>query len=224
MGTLNNEAPGLVRGGQHPGIRPLFHSRREIALIKDKSLLPGFGVLNAGTVLGTAIDGSVVPSPQDDGSVDAVDAARARLLADVASSDTTLLLSEADAAKFRVGQDVVINNLTPEYEDLGAITAISAPVNGQVTITFTNAISAAVFTTANRAALSHKTAASTPFYASSCILDKDVDTGVESSTAAAVPVSVVFRNAMLYSVWLSGMSAKAITDLGATQDGVHTII
>lgn len=224
MGTLNNEAPGLARGGQTPGIRPLFHSRREIALIKDKSIVPGFGLVRAGTVLGTTTDGLVVPSPKDNGSVDAVDAARARLLVNGASGAATLILSEADAAKFRVGQEVVVSNLTPAYQDLGAITAISAAVNGQVTITFTTAFASAVFTTANRAALSHKTAAATPFYASSCIIDKDVDTGVGSATAAAVPVSVVFRNAMLYTVWLQGLSAKAITDLGATQDGVHTII
>lgn len=224
MSIMNNEAPGLVRGGQHPGIRPLFHSRREIALIKDKSLMSGFGVIKNGRVLSTTTGGLVVPNPKDDGSVDAIDTARARLLADGVDTESTVVISEADAAKFRVGQDVVLNNLTPAYQDVGAITAISAAVNGQVTVTFTTAINVAVFTTANRAALSHKTAASTPFYAASCILDKDVDTGEGDAWAAPVPVSVVFRNAMLYTVWLDGLSDKAITDLGAIQDGVHTII
>ena len=224
MSILNNEAPGLVRGGQHPGIRPLFHSRREIALIKDKSFQAGFGVVKLGRVLATTTGGLVVPNPKDDGSVDAVDPARARLLANAVDTESTVLVSEADAAKFRVGQDVVLNNLTPAYQDLGAITAIGSAVNGQVTITVTNAISGAVFTAANRAALSHKTAAASPFYKASCILDKDVDTGEGDAWAPAVPVSVVFRNAMLYSVWLDGLSEQAIIDLGASQDGVHTII
>lgn len=221
---MNNEAPGLTRGGMTPGIRPLFHSRREIALIKDKSALAGYGVLNQGTVMGiTTADSQVVPIPLDTGSVNAVDPARARLVVNYASAATAIVISEADAAKFRVGDSVVLSNLTPAYADMGPITAIGAAVNGQVTITVTTGAAVAVHTVANRAALSHKTAAGTPFYKASCVLDKDIDTGVVADLAS-VPCSVVFGNCILYSVYLKGMSAKSITDLGAIQDGVHTII
>lgn len=219
---MNNEAPGLVRGGMSPGLRPLFHSRREIALIKDKSLTNGFGLVGQGYVLGTTADGRVTPIPVDDGSVDAVDIARTRLVVDASDTATTVVVAEAEACRFAVGDAIVVNNLTPAYDDLGTITAISAAVNGQVTITVDGTVDGAIFTVANRAAISHKTDATSPFYKASCMLDKDVDTGVTADTAA-VPCSVVFKNAMVYSVYLTGMSAKSLTDLGAIEDGVHTI-
>ena len=218
-----NEAPGLVRSGMSPGIRPLFHSRREIALIKDKSANAGFGLLKQGYVMATTVVGSqVTPVPLDDGSVDVVDIARSRLVVSYVSDATDIIVSEADAAKFQVGDSVILSNLTPVYADVGPITAISAAVNGQVTIAITTAATTAVQTTGNRAALSHKTAAATPFYAASCLLDKDIDTGTDAGLAP-VPTSVVFKNAMVYSVYLTGMSAKSLTDLGAIEDGVHTI-
>jgi hypothetical protein len=219
---MNNEAPGLVRGGMSAGIRPLFHSRREIALIKDKSLTNGFGLLNQGYVLGTTEDGRVTPIPVDDGSVDAVDIARTRLVADAVDAASTIVVAEAEACRFAVGDSIIINNDTPAYDDVGKITAISDAVNGQVTITFDGTVNGSGFTIGNRAALSHKTAAADPFYAASCLLDKDVDTGTTAGTAA-VPCSVVFRNAMVYTVYLTGMSEKSLADLGAVQDGVHTI-
>jgi hypothetical protein len=219
-----NEAPGLVRGGMSPGIRPLFHSRREIALIKDKSANSGFGVLKAGRVLATTtVDGQVVPVPVDDGSVDTIDIARPRLAVNYVSGESTFSLSEADAAKFRVGDAVDFNNETPVYADMGSITAIGAPIAGVVIVTVDGSAVSTVMTTALSAAVSHKTAAATPFYAASCLLDKDIDTGVSAETNA-VPCSVVFKNAMVYTVYLTGMSDKSITDLGAIQDGVHTII
>lgn len=222
---MNNEAPGLVRGGMSPGIRPLFHSRREIALIKDKSAVAGYGLIGQGCVMGTTTDDSrVVPIPVDNGSVDAVDIARSRLLVDAVDTQAVVVVSEADAAKFRVGDNVALSNLTPAYDDLGAITAIAAAVNGQVTITVSGAVAGIIFTTANRAALFQVTKATTPFYKASCVLDKDIDTGVGGITDAAVPVSVVFGNCMLYTVYLKGMSAESLVDLGAIQDGVHTII
>lgn len=220
---LLNDAPQQVVGGQTPGIRPLFHSRRDIALIKDTCIKPGFGLLRAGTILSASVtDGLMVPNPEDGGTGD-IDAARPRLLANAVDTESTVVVSEADAAKFRVGDDVVINNNVPAYQDLGPITAIAAAVNGQVTITVTNSISGATFTTANNAAISHKTAATTPFYAAACLLDRDVNTGTAANDPEA-PTSVVFGNAMVYTVNLFRLSAKAITDLGAVQHGIHTIL
>lgn len=221
---MSNEAPGLVRGGISPGIRPLFHSRREIALIKDKSAAAGYGLLTQGYVLGTTIDDSrVVPIPLDTGAGAATDIARSLLTADTSAADTAVSVSVADAAKYRVGDHIALSNKTPAYDDLGLITAIAAPASGAVVITVAGAVAGAVFTVANDAAIVHATSAASPFYKASCVLDKDVDTGAAASDAA-VPVSVVFGNCILYSVYLKGMSAASITNLGAIQDGVHTII
>jgi hypothetical protein len=218
---MNNEAPGLVRGGMSPGIRPLFHSRRDIALIKDKSASNGFGILNAGTVMGTdtATD-QVVPVPTDPA---VIDASRSALTLDYATGTSVVSVSEADAAKFNVGDAIVVNNETPVYFDLGTVVSKAAAVSGSVVITVSGSAATIVITTALTAALSHKTAAADPFYAASCLLDKDIDTGVTAGNSP-VPCSVVFKNAMVYTVYLKGMSAKSITDLGAIQDGVHTII
>jgi len=217
-----NDSPQVVRSGITPGIKPLFHSRREIALLKDTCVKPGFGILKQGTVLAASVaDELMTPNPIDAGTA-ALDIARVRIAADAVTTESTVTISEADAAKFRVGDSIVINNSTPIYEDLGAITAISAPSSGIVTVTFTTALASGDLTTALHASISHKTAAASPFYKASCVLDKDVDSGA-SSTDQPAPTSVVFGNAMLYTVWLIGMSAKAITDLGAKQHGVHTM-
>lgn len=219
-----NEAPGLERDGYSPGIPPLFHSRREIALLKDKSASPGFGYLKQGTILG--IDQStlqVVPVPVDDGSVDAIDIARSRVTLDYSTGTSVVSVSEEDAAKYSVGDAVVLSNLTPIYADMGTVVSKAAPAGGSVVITVTGSVAEVAFTIANRAALSHKTAASDPFYAASCVLDKDLNVGT-SAEASAVPTSVVFGNCILYTAFLTGLSAKSITDLGAIQDGLHTII
>ena len=54
--------PQFNAGGMLPGQKALFHSAREIALIKDKTIKPGFGVVLAGTVMAVdTVDGDLVP-------------------------------------------------------------------------------------------------------------------------------------------------------------------
>lgn len=214
-----NASPQVNLSGITPGSRPLFHTRAEIALLKDSCVKAGFGVLKAGTVLATCVvDELMTPNPTDAGSA-TLDVARARLTA--TATGTTLVVTEADGAKFRVGDSAILNNNSPVYQDLGLITAI-ATADGLTTLTVTETVSG-TFTTAANAAVSHKTAAASPFYAASCFLDKDLDAGT-SATEQPAPTSICFGNAILYTASLTGMSAKAVTDLGASQHGVHTII
>lgn len=48
---LGGSIPQMNRGGETPGIKPLFYSRRESALLLDKTLKAGYGALQAGTVM-----------------------------------------------------------------------------------------------------------------------------------------------------------------------------
>ena len=62
---LGGSLPQFNRVPEGAGIRPLFHSVRDIALILDKTIKAGYGILKTGTV--TAIcsnTGKLYPYPQ----------------------------------------------------------------------------------------------------------------------------------------------------------------
>jgi len=207
---MKNEAPGLDRGAYSPGIPPLFHSRREIALIKDKSFKAGFGYVKAGQIVGVTLDDFVVPY-----------GVTVPLVANAANASSVVVVSEADAARFAVGDTLAVSE-DSTVDDLGAVISIVV-AGGQATITVDGTVGSADFTTANNAAVFHKTSATTPFVAAGCILDKDINTGTEAGLSE-VPVSVVFGNCMLYKVFVTGIDAAALTALNAIEDGRHLIV
>jgi len=206
-----------------PGAKALFHSLREIALIDDKTIKPGFGVVYSGTVMATTTaDSELVPYVPD--AVAVGDQGRAFATTDVALSTAVMRILLADSYRFAIGDTVVIADNVPTYVDGGAITAIDRTTYaGQAEITFTNVIGAAAMTVADQVHMYHKAGAAGKLCTASVICDQDVFTG-ETLSAMGANTSVVISNAILYTAALVGYDATAATNLGAIADGNHVIL
>lgn len=224
---LGGDIPQMNRVPEGLGIKPLFHSVRDIALILDKTVQSGYGVLRIGTMLAVnSVTGNLVPYITDDYLDDNV--GRAYLTNDVASAGNTCYTTIEDAYKFAVGDDLILvrdNGGSPEYHDGGPITAIDVTTySNRAEITFTNAIGAVTtFSTANKVNAYVKSATSGKFSKCAYILDKDIDTGSGEFAAGAL-TSVVVHNAILYEYALVNKDAQALTDLGAVEDGRFVIL
>lgn len=206
-------------GGMVPGVKALFHSPREIALIKDKTIKPGFGVVKAGTVMAVdTLSGDLVPCANT--LVTQADAGRVYLAGSVTAA-AIVLVPLAQSYRFAVGDVVVIGDNVPAYTDGGAITAIDRETYpGLAEITFTNNATA---TMANEANIYHKAGAAGKYSDAVWINDQDVFTG-DDAQAAGANTSVVISNAVLYLNALIGYDAAAATALGGVTDGAHVIL
>lgn len=221
---LGGSIPQMNRVPEGPGIKPLFHSVRDIALILDKTVKAGYGVLRAGTVMSIcSITGNLYPYPETLVTSNNTNA-KAYLVAD-ATASTTVYVGIEDSYKFQVGDELIIGG--DSFEDLGAIVSIDrTAVNGtQAAIVVTTAVSTIEdMTTAKYANVFVKSAgASTPFSEAAVILDADIDTGTGEFAVGAL-TSVVLSNAILYTASLIGLDAAAIEDLGSVDNGRFTIL
>jgi hypothetical protein len=227
---LGGSTPQIVRNPEGVGIKRLFFSQREIALIKDKTVAPGFGVLAAGTVM--AVNSSAAGNK---GQLVPYAPLRTKITANTASAigvtllvqdaaTNTLKVSISDSYRFVVGDELIVNAITTGGEQAtGAITVIDRTTDPRwATIT---AILATVtnLTVANTAYCYVKAAAATPFTTAFSIIDKDIDTGYGESAAGAL-TSIVISNAIVYTGSLVNATSEALTSLGAVQDGQHTIL
>jgi hypothetical protein len=228
MKELGGSIPGLVRNAEGPGIKRLFYSQRDIALILNKTLAPGYGVLKAGTVLAQNISaagnkGLLVPYvPVYGDMVFGTDAALGVAPMVLNGSSAKVYVSLQDSYKFVVGDQLYFENTTGDgLVDCGVITAITRTDARYAEIdcgayTATNA-------TIAKSAYVFVKAGTTPFSLAKYILDKDVDTG-KGEDAAGGLASCVYSNAMLYSASLINCTSEAITSLGAVVDGQFTIL
>lgn len=216
---LGGSTPQMNQGGMLPGQKALFHSLREIALIKDKTIKAGFGVVKAGTVMAVdTLSGDLVPCAPTAVAVD--DTQRVFLNASVTAAAIVFVPLE-QSYRFAVGDVVIIGDNVPAYTDGGAITAIDRTTYaGQAEITFTNNATA---TLANQAYIYHKAGAAGKFSDAKWINDQDVFTG-EGEDAQGANTSVVISNAILYAGALIGYDAAAATALGTVDDGAHVIL
>jgi hypothetical protein len=225
--SVGGDTPQIYRSPEGPGIKPLFHSVRDIALILDKTVQKGYGVLKAGTMMAkNTATGLLVPYVTDD-YTDA-NVGRSYLVQDVASAAGVCYVRKEDAYKFVVGDSLILvrdNSSSPEYHDGGAITAIdvdTSPVMAE--ITFTTAIAAvSTFSIANGVNCYVKSGASGKFSTCAYVLDKDIDTGTGSGAKGA-NTSVVMNNAILYTASLVNYDSSALSDLGAVEDGRFVIL
>jgi hypothetical protein len=232
-GAIGGSTPQLNRGPEVPGYKALYFSIREIALIKDKTCQPGYGVLRAGTIMAENISalttggkGMLVPyvlAAYTEGDV-----GRALSLTDIPSTggagEKTINVLMGDSYKFKVGDDLIVANDSPAIHEGGAISAIDRTTHPHyATITFTTGIvSDATYTIANNCCC-YVEAGITPFSIAKYILDKDVDTGVGEIAKGAI-TPVLLSNAILYTNSLINFDAAAATSLGTVDDGQHTIL
>ena len=230
-GAIGGSTPQLNRGPQVPGYKALYYSLREIALIKDKTVQAGYGVLRAGTIMAENISaaggkGKLVPYVL--AAYDKGDVGRALALADIPSTggagELTINVLMADSYKFVVGDDLIIANDSAAIHEGGAIASINRTAHPHyATITFTTGIvSDATYTIANNCCC-YVEAGTTPFSIAKFILDKDIDTGVGEIAQGAI-TPVLISNAILYTNSLVNCDAAAKTSLGTVDDGQHTIL
>lgn len=218
--------PQVIRSGETPGSKRLFHSIRDIALIKDKTVEPGYGTIFAGTAMAVStFNSKLIPYVPIGlaayGTVCVVPA-----LATLAATATTISVPLASIKRFTVGASLILqrnNSGNAAYHDGGAIVSAAKVNDYSALVTFTTALDTdANFTTANFASCFIKGDASSPFTKAVYILDKDIYTG-EGEDAMGANTSVVISNAILYTTSLLGWDAAAATDMSAITDGAHTI-
>ena len=221
---LGGSMPQLNRSGETPGSKALFHSIRDIALIKDKTVQGGYGVLKSGTIMATnAVTGDLVPyTPVTFGDTNM---SRAYLVTDYGTGATIMYVTIPDSYKFAVGDKLAMaEDDGPTYHDAAAITAIDRTTETQrAKITVTTGVASSDFTTAKHACCYVKAGAATNFSDATFILDQDIFTG-EGEDALGAVTSVLISNAILYTGSLVNFDTAAGTSLGTSTDGNHTIL
>lgn len=219
---IRSSIPQMNRYPEIPGVKALFHSVRDIALIIDKTAQAGYGYLKAGTVmainlstLGGGAQGKLVPYvPISTGVTLGTDSAIgvAPLVQD--SIADHVYVSLEDSYKFEVGDELYADNDSDEGPTSGgAITAIDRTTStlfADITLT---SFAHGNFTVAKKSYV-HVTAGTSGEYTTAAyILDADIDTGVGAEAAGAL-CSVVVSNAILYRYNMINLTAAAITSLG----------
>ena len=199
--------------------RRLFFSRREIALILEKTIRGGFGNLDLGTAMGVVAGNDRLVPFAAVGNASPI--GKTFLTVDATNGNANITVSLSDSYRFVVGDPVVLYNTTPTYQ----VTAVADITRGATTATIelADVVGAATFTTANGAFLAHRTGADVAdatSLAAAYILDQDVGTGegIETIQPNGAMASVVVSNAVLYADVLWNLNAAAITALGLTAD------
>jgi len=219
-----------VNRGFESDYRQLFYSQSDIALILNKTVQAGYGLLPTGTVMAEpTVSGELVPYPMvafsGEDFTDSKHAAYMPLVLD-GTSDDWIYVSNADARKVRVGQSLALAYYNSDYVyvDLGAVTGITfdSGVNGRAKIAVTNDPTTGA-TVARQAAAYVKTDTSSPYAKAKFILDKGIDTGVGSNALGAL-TSVVMSNAVLYKGSMPNYDSAAKTDLSAEETGQFVIL
>jgi hypothetical protein len=231
---IGGSIPQVVRNPEGYGIKRLFFSQREIALIKDKTLAAGYGFIKAGTVLAENTSaagnkGRMVPFVPPAADYLAANADHQIGLAMMVRDGATghVYVSLADSYKFVVGDQLYYQNSTGAGTGDGLVDCGVITVIDRTTSTLYADITCGAYTATNatlaKKAYVYVKAGGTPFSIAKYIIDKDVDTGYGEEAAGAL-ASIVLSNAILYTASLVNATATAITSLGAIQDGPHTIL
>jgi hypothetical protein len=213
---IRSSIPQMNRYPETKGIMALFHSKRDIALIIDKTVAGGYGYLKAGTVM--AVDtttGKLVPYVPISTSV-VLGADSAIGVSPVVADSTSghIFTSIDDSYKYALGDTLELDNDSDEGPvEAAVITEIDRTTSTIMADIHTTGFSHGNFTVAKSSYCYPKTYASDPYTLAAYILDKDIDTGVGEHAAGAL-TSVVVSNCVLYKNNLINLTAAAITALG----------
>ncbi len=183
----------------------LFYSRREQALLLEKTVRGGFGNLEMGQVM-TAVhgeDNKIVPYG-DNGKVTVT----------APSSGSTIYISAADAVKFSANEHITINDGATGVQN-AQIDSIA--VSGATATITTKSGFSGTFNTGDDAYIKHREGTN------KYILDQDIDTGAENKEEGALG-SVVFSNAVLYKDAVIGWDGDMTNFFNAVDDGVFYIL
>ena len=220
--NIRNSKPQMNRYPETPGIKALFHSVRDIALIIDKEVQAGYGYLKAGTVMAINLstDGGggklvpYVPLSNGTGQV-AIGTISALGVAPIVKDSIAdhVYVSLDDSYKFEVGDYLYADNDSDDGPISGGIISdidrTTSPLYADITVaslTETNV-------TMVKGSYVYVYAGASGNNVAKYILDKDVDTGVGADAIGAL-TSVVVSNCVLYKNALYNLTAEAIAALG----------
>lgn len=228
---MPGHSPYVYNGPMKLGQKALYASDPDMAILLSKQVAPGFGVLQAGTVmsenLSAAGNKGLIQPYVPDLPTDMTTKGKALLVADYGTGLTYVYVLIEDSYMFTIGDDFIAgrNNASAwELFNGGAITAIDRTTDSfRAKITFTTGFASANFTMANLAACWPEAGASGKYNTAKYILDQDIDTG-RGSTALGAQSSVVISNAKLNTGCLVCADSTALSALGAIQDGTYTIL
>ena len=184
----------------------LFYSRREQALILEKTVRGGFGILEMGQVM-TQVHGVdyIVPYGANGASA---------LAANITAGDTKVLLTLTEQYKFTDGELVT---LVDDNDSENAVID-SADVSGEYfAITLTGSITNN-YTIADDGLIKHR--AGSNLY----VMDQEIDCGDDNNALEGALTSVVISNAVLYQDAVIGMDNTALTFLNGLEDGIFYVI
>lgn len=225
---IRSNMPQMNRYPEVKGIKPLFHSVRDIALILDKTVQGGYGYLKAGTVMAvnaSAAGGKGLLVPYVPYAHDVELGANSALgIAPFVKDGLTshVYVSILDSYKFVVGDELALQNVQNDLSPVtsGAIISFdrtTSPLWADITVT--TAYTATEITLAHQAYARIVTGSGGELTTPAYILDKDIDTGYGPEALGAL-TSVVVSNCILYKNSLINMTTEAIAALtGSVVDG-----
>jgi hypothetical protein len=211
--------PQMNRYPEVPGIKPLFHSVRDIALILDKTVQGGYGYLKSGTVMAINLStdgghGNLVPYVPLSGDVVLGKDSAIGVAPVVLNSITDhIYVSLEDSYKFVVGDYLYADNDSDEGPISGGIISAIDRTTSTLYADITVASLTATNVTVAKKAYVYIYAGASGNNVAAYILDKDIDTGVGVEALGAL-TSVVVSNCVLYENSLINMTAAAIAALG----------
>lgn len=215
-----------IRGYTAKHYKRLYKSPREIALILDKTLRAGYGVLEIGTVL--AIDennnNQLVPYTPD--SISTTDVSRVFLLNDCDTADN-FYVDMRESYKLAVGDNIVLTDSDGAYEteEIDAIDRTSSDVKAKITLTAATAGTFEISKDANCYIEASDDGDSNKCSTAAYILDMEVDTGAGARAEGGLgSVLVPAGNAIIYKDALPNIDSTAETSLGLTEDGAYYLV
>lgn len=230
--NVRNSKPQMNRYPETPGIRALFHSIREIALILDKEVQAGYGYLKAGTVMAinTSVGGGsgklvpYVPLSNGTGQVSLGTISALGGVPVVRDSITDhIYVSLDDSYKFVVGDYLYADNDSDDGPVSGGIISAIDRTTSTLYADITVASLDAANVTMVKKSYVYAAAGAGGNNVAAYILDKDIDTGVGADAIGAL-TSVVVSNCILYKNALYNLTAEAIASLGGVVDGRYFIM
>lgn len=223
---VRSSVPQMNRYPEQRGIKPLFHSVRDIALILDKTVQAGYGYLKAGTVMAINLStgggggyGKLIPYVPLSGDV-VLGQDGAIGVAPVVQNSTAdhAFVSLLDSYKFEVGDYVYADNDSDEGPTSGGVISAIDRTTSTLYADITLASFAHSNFTVAKGSYIYVMGGAGGNDVAAYILDKDIDTGVGEDALGAL-TSVVVSNCVLYKNSLINLTAAAISGLGGAVDG-----
>ena len=203
----SGNVPQVNITGYHREVQKrLFYSRREQALILEKTVRGGFGILEMGQVM-TQVHGVDYIVPYGAGGQSAI-------ASNASAGQNKVLLALSEQYKFAAGEAVTV---VDDNENENAVID-TAEVSGEYFALTLESVLSNSYTTAADGYVKHR--AGSNLY----VMDQEIDCGDDNNALEGALTSVVISNAVLYQDAVIGMDNTALTFLNGLEDGIFYVI